>query len=105
LGLPSGTKWASHDYGIESESDLSPIFKSYYGGDIVKNWGSNWTVPTLAQWEELKNNCTRTEEAINGIEGYKFTASNGNSIFFSKKNGELYMYYDGYSDGYSILED
>ncbi len=103
LGLPSGTKWASHDYGIESESDMSPIFTASKGMEIVKNWGSNWTIPTSTQWQELKNNCTRTEETINGIEGYKFTASNGNSIFFSKKNGDYYMYYDSSSNGYSLL--
>jgi hypothetical protein len=30
----------------------------------------------------LKNNCTKSWVTISGVSGYKFTSTNGNSIFF-----------------------
>lgn len=46
------------------------------------NWHGSWRMPTLAELEELKDNCTYTWTTINGIIGGKFTSrSNGRSIF------------------------
>ncbi|MBO5768577.1 MAG: InlB B-repeat-containing protein, partial [Bacteroidales bacterium] len=46
------------------------------------NWGGNWRMPTKAEQDELRNNCTWTWTTQNGIKGYKVTSkSNGNSIF------------------------
>ena len=45
------------------------------------NWGSGWSMPTKAQWEELESNTTVTWTTQNGVKGRKFTASNGNSLF------------------------
>lgn len=45
-------------------------------------WGKGWKMPTKAQFEELLANTTDEWTAINGINGRKFTASNGNYIFF-----------------------
>ena len=39
-------------------------------------------MPTKAQFDELLANTTDEWTAINGINGRKFTASNGNYIFF-----------------------
>ncbi len=33
--------------------------------------GGNWHIPTSAEWNELKSNCTFTETSINGVSGYK----------------------------------
>ena len=44
-------------------------------------WGKGWKMPTKAQFEELLANTTDEWTAINGINGRKFTASNGNYIF------------------------
>lgn len=46
------------------------------------HWGKGWKMPTKAQFEELLANTTDEWTAINGIYGRKFTASNGNYIFF-----------------------
>lgn len=46
------------------------------------HWGKGWKMPTKAQFEELLANTTNEWTAINGIYGRKFTASNGNYIFF-----------------------
>lgn len=45
-------------------------------------WGKGWKMPTKAQFDELLANTTDEWAAINGINGRKFTASNGNYIFF-----------------------
>ncbi len=46
------------------------------------NWGSNWRMPTDAEWDELLDNCTWTLTTKNGINGYRVTSKmNSNSIF------------------------
>ena len=46
------------------------------------NWGSNWRMPTKAEFEELDSNCTVTWSTQNGVNGRLFTSNiNGNSIF------------------------
>lgn len=60
------------------------------------NWGGDWRMPTKAEQDELREQCTWTWTTQNGVEGYKVTSkSNGNSIFLpdagvregSKSNG------------------
>ncbi len=45
------------------------------------NWGSPWVMPSLDQMNELKDNCTSEWTTENGVNGRRFTASNGASIF------------------------
>lgn len=45
-------------------------------------WGKGWKMPTKAQFDELLANTTYTLTTISGVNGGKFTASNGNYIFF-----------------------
>ena len=46
-------------------------------------WGGSWRMPTEAEQDELRNNCTWTWTTQNGVYGYKVTSkTNGNSIFF-----------------------
>ena len=44
--------------------------------------GSGWRMPTQTEWQELLNNTIKEWAQVNGVNGYKFTGSNGNSIFF-----------------------
>lgn len=44
--------------------------------------GGNWRMPTHDEFLELINNTTRKWVTIDGVEGYKFTAANGNYVFF-----------------------
>ena len=44
-------------------------------------WGGDWRMPTEAEQNELCNNCTWTLTTQNGVNGYKVTGPNGNSIF------------------------
>ena len=123
LGLPSGTKWAKFNIGATSETDYGDLFawgatepyligrdntdnySSSKAGAIQHNllpyedaatilWGSGWRMPSKAQFDELLANTTDEWTAINGINGRKFTASNGNYIFFPAA---------GYVDGGSLL--
>ena len=43
--------------------------------------GSDWRMPTQTEWQELLNNTTNEWTQVNGVNGYKFTGSNSNSIF------------------------
>ena len=43
--------------------------------------GGKWRMPTIAEFGELLYNTTKEWIQVNGVNGYKFTASNGNSIF------------------------
>ena len=58
------------------------------------NWGGAWRMPTKAEQDELCNNCTWTWTTQNGVNGYKVTGPNGNSIFLPAascmEEGSLY---------------
>ena len=45
------------------------------------NWGSDWRMPTVEEWEELRRHCTFQRTTKNGVEGCKITSTNGNHIF------------------------
>lgn len=45
------------------------------------NWGGSWRMPTHDEQKQLADNCSWTETSICGIEGYKVTGQNSNSIF------------------------
>lgn len=107
LGLPSGTKWRKMNIGAETETDYGDCYMyglgsktydendSYYQGtedplsysvDTARQvLGGDWHMPTSAQCQELIDNTTLTwEENFNGsgVNGGKFTAQNGNYVFF-----------------------
>ena len=108
LGLSSGLKWATCNVGATTPEDYGNCYAwgetttktSYdqsnsltYGQQISDfsgnatydaaraNWGSTWRMPTKTEMEELKNNCTWTWTTQNGVNGYRVTGPNGNSIF------------------------
>ena len=46
------------------------------------NWGGEWRMPTNEELKELTENCEFNWTEINGVSGTKFTAKNGNFVFF-----------------------
>lgn len=50
------------------------------------NWGGDWRMPTKEEQDELRNNCTWTWTTMNGVNGYRVTGTNGNSIFFPARD-------------------
>lgn len=66
------TKYTSND----SKTVLDPEDDA-----ATANWGGAWRMPTKAEQDELRNNCTWDWTTQNGVKGYKVTGPNGNSIF------------------------
>ena len=74
----SMTKYCDNsDYGtVDYKTTLDPQ------DDVAHvKWGGTWRMPTKAEQDELRNNCTWTWTTQNGVNGYKVTGPNGNSIF------------------------
>ena len=118
LGLPSGLKWATCNVGATTPEGYGDYFawgetntKSTYSLDTYTytdnkpvldladdaanaNWGSAWRMPTDAEWQELRDNCTWTWTTLNGINGVEVKGPNGNSIFLPaagyRGNDDLY---------------
>ena len=58
-------------------------------------WGGYWRMPTRAEQDELRNKCTWTWTTLNGVNGFRVTGPNGNSIFLPaagsrRSNGTYY---------------
>lgn len=101
LGL--SCKWAKYNVGATKASDLGGLFgfgdmtgfntsfnlEDYASADIYKTsldvankvYGSWVTMPTIDEFEELFNECTKEWTTEEGVAGYKLTGPNGNSIF------------------------
>ena len=68
-------------------------------------WGGSWRMPTKAEQDELRNNCTWTLTTINGVKGYLVTSNvsdyTDRSIFLPASGFRYgtYLNYVG-SDGY-----
>ncbi len=54
---------------LEAEDDVATV-----------ELGEDWRIPTIAEFQELLNNCAWTWCSVNGIYGYK-VSGNGNTIF------------------------
>lgn len=97
--------WSTYKYCNGSSSTLTKYcYDSSYGKDgftdtktvldpeddaATVNWGGNWRMPTTEEQQELINNCTWNWTTQNGVNGYKVTGPNGNSIFLPAAG---YMY-------------
>ena len=44
-------------------------------------WGGDWRMPTFSELEELFTQCSWVWTSFNGVNGYKITGPNNNSIF------------------------
>ena len=70
------------------------------------NWGGSWRMPTWNEWDWLLKNCTWTWTSQDGVNGYKVTGTNGNSIFLpaagarSSMDGSVTITSHAGSDGY-----
>lgn len=122
LGLPSGTKWACCNVGGDSPGDKGNTYcwgetsepgkkytlwdpdthmGKYIGRDIAGtqydaahvHWGSAWQMPTVSQFNELKDNCEYAIAEQDEQMGIRFIGPNGSSIFLPAK-GYDETYYD-----------
>lgn len=95
IAAKSEYSWNTYKYAQGSNSKLTKYnTSSSYGTVDNKNmlessddaasslWGGYWRMPTLADFEELKNNCEWILTIQNEVYGYKVVSKiNGNSIF------------------------
>ena len=108
LGLPSGLKWATCNVGASQPHEYGNYYawgetttKSSYTEENCRtwnvsmndisgnatydaataNWGSTWRMPTKAEMRELYYQCTWKWTSQSGVNGYRVTGPNGNSIF------------------------
>ena len=61
---------------IDSEGNLTAQYDA-----ATANWGGDWRMPTVAELEELHNNCSWKWTRSNGCYGYRVVGPNGKSIF------------------------
>ena len=61
---------------IDGNKNLTPQHDA-----ATVNWGGTWRMPTHDEQEELLSECTWKWTTQNGVNGYRVTGSNGNSIF------------------------
>ena len=80
----TSTKSNYDEYNCKTwERSLSDIHGNSFYDAARANWGGSWRLPTKAEFDELRNNCTRQWTTQNGVKGVRFTSKrNGNSIFF-----------------------
>ena len=87
VGTDKQFSWSDYKYG-NSSSNLTKYNQSD-GKTVLEPeddaatqiMGSDWRMPTETECLELINNTTNEWTQVNGVNGWKFTASNGNSIF------------------------
>ena len=69
---------ASYGYNGFTD-DLSVLQPSDDAATAI--WGTDWHTPTQEEWQELLDNTIHTWTTSNGVNGFVFRGSNGNSIF------------------------
>lgn len=85
--------WITYKYAKGSSDTVISIGRNIGGTQYdaaTVNWGKNWRMPTVAEYNELINHCTFewvTEDAFVGTRGLKVTGPNGNTIFFPCRSG------------------
>ena len=78
----SNYKWSDGTYSGMSKYEMHSLTTLEKEDDVANiHWGSTWHIPTHLNWEELRTDCNWTLLTHNGIDGYKVTGPNGNSIF------------------------
>ncbi|MBQ2447953.1 MAG: InlB B-repeat-containing protein, partial [Bacteroidales bacterium] len=91
----SNYAWSTYKYCNGSSSTLTKYNTNSSNGTVDNkttldlsddaaraNWGGQWRMPTKAEQDELRNNCTWAWNTENGVNGYQVTSKpNGNSIF------------------------
>ena len=91
LGL--SVRWTTCNAGAKRPEEEG---KYYTYDEAIANFKGK--LPTKEQWEELKNKCRWEWTTQNGVNGYKVTGPNGNSIFLPAA-GERFINGDVYNVG------
>ena len=88
------TKYCSDlSYGYNGFTDHKTVLDAEDDAAHV-NLGGKWRMPTHAEWQELRDNCTWKWTTRNGVNGRLVTGRNGNSIFFPAAGSRRGTYLD-----------
>ncbi len=85
------SSYSSSNYSYSNNPSTLPM-----SADAANaNWGGTWRMPTRAEQDELRTQCTWTWTTQNGVQGYTVNSrTNGNSIFLPaagcRSNSGLY---------------
>ncbi|MCQ2058485.1 MAG: hypothetical protein MJY71_01475 [Bacteroidaceae bacterium] len=104
-----GYDWSSYKYSNNSSSLMSKYCTNAFYGTVDNkstldlsddaanaNWGGSWRMPTRAEQDELRNDCTWEWTSLNGVYGFKVTSKKAgytNRSIFLPAAG--YRYFDG----------
>ncbi len=89
--------WQDYRFWVSGSSYYDLVFSKYNAEDGLVTleraddaasaiWGDKWRIPTLAEWNELAQNCTAQWMRVGGVECYKVTSK-----------------VEGYTDKYIVL--
>lgn len=86
LGLPSGNKWSSRNFGSATPEGRGVEFNAFEFGEeklqeLKEQEPGDWIAPTKDDIYELSRNCDWRYIKRHGVKGLKVTGPNGNSIF------------------------
>lgn len=82
-------KWCNGSYDTQTKYCTSSSYGTVDNKTVLDpeddvahvKWGGSWRMPTKAEQDELRTQCTWTWTTQNGVYGRKVTGPNGNSIF------------------------
>ena len=81
----SNYDWDTYKYNYNPQTGYFTNIGSNISGtqyDVARQkWGGSWRMPTKAEFDELTSKCKWTKYQHKGVNGYKVTGPNGNSIF------------------------
>ena len=93
VGTDKQFSWSDYKYGNSSsnltkynQSDGKTVLESADDA-ATQIMGEGWRMPTKDELKELIDNTTNEWTQVNGVNGRKFTGSNGNSIFIPAAGG------------------
>ena len=82
-------KWCNGDYNKLTKYSTNSSYGTVDNKTVLDkeddaaaaNWGGAWRMPTKAEQDELRQQCTWTWTTKNAVRGYQVTGPNGKSIF------------------------
>lgn len=101
-------KWCNGNYDTQTKYCTNSSYGTVDNKTVLEaaddaataNWGGSWRMPTKAEQDELRTECTWTWTTQNGVNGYKvISKKNGNSIFLPAagyRNGSSLYIAGGY---------
>ena len=85
-------RYEFYDRSISSYRSIGNDISATQYDAAYSQLGDKYRMPTQAEMQELLDRCTITNESLNGVDGFRVTGPNGNSIFMP-------------ASGYKYIED